>query len=268
MTDLATSLAQWATHIAAGAASPPVAMISGAQGIGKSTAMRALRALAAPRVAVLGVDDFYLPKAARARLARSVHPLCETRGPPGSHDLDLIEQITDRLLSATAATETVIPRFDKKSDDRRPQMEWPTFSGRPDIIVFEGWLMGALPDPGAPDAPPLNALEAREDRDGTWRRWQEDALAGAYLRLWGRSDRFLHLEAPAFEVVETWRLEQEATLFGCAPDALAPERRAWVARFIQHYERITRRMLAGLRASGDVIKVDGERRIARDWTMR
>lgn len=49
-------------------------------------------------------------------------------------------------------------------------------------------------------------------------------------------------------------------MLGLARGTLPAERAARVARFVQHYERLTRRMLAeGLRP-GAVIKVDHERR--------
>ena len=44
-------------------------------------------ALFALGVAVLSLDDLYLTRAQRQRLALDVHPLLATRGPPGSHDL-------------------------------------------------------------------------------------------------------------------------------------------------------------------------------------
>ena len=38
---------------------------------------------------MLSLDDLYLPKAERLRLARDVHPLLATRGVPGTHDVAL-----------------------------------------------------------------------------------------------------------------------------------------------------------------------------------
>ena len=70
----------------------PVLAISGLQGSGKSTLAAQVVALADQRglrAAALSIDDFYLTRAKRQRLARQVHPLLLTRGPPGTHDLAL-----------------------------------------------------------------------------------------------------------------------------------------------------------------------------------
>src|SRR5688500_15694753 len=64
--------------------------IAGLQGSGKSTLAAQVAALACERglrVAVLSVDDFYLGRRERLALARRVHPLLATRGPPGTHDV-------------------------------------------------------------------------------------------------------------------------------------------------------------------------------------
>lgn len=68
----------------------PVWGLSALQGTGKST-LAAQLAQAAQREglrsAVLSLDDFYLTRAARQALARQVHPLLVTRGPPGTHKI-------------------------------------------------------------------------------------------------------------------------------------------------------------------------------------
>src|SRR4051794_14728731 len=64
--------------------------LCGAQGSGKSTlAARLAARLGArgQRAAILSLDDLYLPRAERARLARDVHPLLATRGVPLTHDV-------------------------------------------------------------------------------------------------------------------------------------------------------------------------------------
>lgn len=257
----------WIDTRIAEASAPPVLMISGAQGIGKSTVLRAIAARPQPRVAVLGIDDFYLPAKARQRLAREVHPLCATRGPPGTHDLTLLHECIAALQNAAAGQTVPVPRFSKPTDDRLPPDDWAGIPSRPDAIIVEGWLMGVLPDPAAPDLPPLNLLEAQEDREGIWRAWQEMALAGEYGRFWDCADAFLHLRAPSFSVVTEWRSQQEEGNLGLAPGSLPPERRAWVARFVQHYERLTRRVLAGHCHPGATLMLDKDRKPERDGTI-
>ena len=70
--------------------------LSGCQGSGKSTLVKAIAHVLEDvhhvNAVVLSLDDFYLTKAERELLARTVHPLFATRGVPGTHDLDLLRQ--------------------------------------------------------------------------------------------------------------------------------------------------------------------------------
>ena len=60
--------------------------------------------------------------------------------------------------------------------------------------------------------------------------------------------------APGFEVVRGWRIEQERELRArAAPDAPGLMGDAEVARFIQHYERLTRHILAEMPARADCV---------------
>ena len=74
----------------------PLVGFSGCQGSGKSTLValmaKVMREVHGVSTVVLSLDDFYLTKAARARLAKSIHPLFATRGVPGTHDLPLLNE--------------------------------------------------------------------------------------------------------------------------------------------------------------------------------
>ena len=262
-TALAGAIMNWVDVELARASSLPVLMLSGAQGIGKSSAMAALTARSDIRIVVLGLDDFYLTHKQRRMLADGVHPLCETRGPPGTHDLALLGGTLDALAHGPASRLVSIPRFDKRTDDRVPTAHWQTVAAQPDAILLEGWLTGALSDPQAALSAPINALEADDDPEGVWRGWQEDALASEYAGFWDLADAFVHLRAPGFEIVPVWRCQQEEVTLGLEPGTLPDARRAWVYRFVQHYERVTRRMLSGGARSGSVMCLDEQRSLIR-----
>ena len=241
--------------------------LCGAQGSGKSTAVLILRHLLEAKgfkVAILSIDDLYLTHAERRALAKTVHPLLATRGPPGTHDIALGEAVIDAL---SRPGRTAIPSFDKAMDDRRPREAWPVVEGPADIVLFEGWCVGARPE--APDAlaAPINALEREEDAGGVWRRYVNDALA-LYQPLFARLDRLILLEAPSFDVVQRWRGEQEAKLRGAAPTGLRVMTDPEVARFIQHYERLTRAILNEMPARADALVELGEARELRRLTLR
>jgi D-glycerate 3-kinase len=233
--------------------------VSGPQGSGKTTAARGLRLLLEARglrVASLSIDDLYLTRAERQALAARVHPLLATRGPPGTHDRQLGLATFDALR---AGLSLALPRFDKAIDDRAPLADWPWFEGPADVVLFEGWCVGATPAPSADLVAPLNALERDEDPDGVWRAYVNDALAGDQV-LFDQLDLLIQIVPPSFEVVVGWRREQEAKLRAERPGATGLMDDAQVARFVAHFERVTRRLLTEGPAHADaVLRLDAKR---------
>ena len=186
--------------------------LCGAQGSGKSTIARfAARLLEqrGMRAIALSLDDFYLTHDARQRLAREVHPLLATRGPPGTHDVGMAGAAIDQLRAKGKVT---LPRFDKATDNRTPRGTWETIASPVDVILLEGWCVGALSQGRAALATPVNDLESGED--------PPRGLASIRQRSVGRPlssplcppHDLVLLEAPSFEVVVGWRAEQEAKL--------------------------------------------------------
>lgn len=239
--------------------------ICGAQGSGKSTLTMILEALLAERgrsIATLSLDDFYVGRAERACLAQQVHPLLATRGVPGTHDVELAEQ-TFEALSGTGTV--AIPSFDKARDERRPRADWTSVAAPVEVILFEGWCVGARPQEEAALRDPVNELERRRDGDGTWRRHVNQQLATRYRALFERIDELVLLKAPSFEVVYEWRAEQERKLRERlereAGDTSRLMDEAMLRDFIAHYERLTRHILTEMPARADiVIDLDAQRR--------
>lgn len=236
---------------------PPRIAIVGAQGSGKTTLARA--AAQAHGAAQISIDDVYLTRAEREAMARDVHPLFVTRGPPGTHDLDLLSGLMDQLSEAGPTDDVHLPDFDKRGDDRLPQDRWRPTRGRPSAILIDAWCLGAVAEHPAALERPLNALEQRDDPDGAWRRAVNGFVGGAYAEFAAGLDAILFLKAPGFEVVLDWRCQQEADLLGVAPSDLPDVERARLADFIQYFERITRRMLAGGVAADVTVSLDRNR---------
>ena len=238
----------------------PIFAISGLQGTGKSTLAAQLAGLAQSRgrrVAVLSIDDFYLTRAERERLARDVHPLLANRGPPGTHDLGLAANTLDSLL---AGKRTGLPRFDKLADDRAQTAQWPVIEGRCDLVVLEGWFLKTPAQQVDELRAPINALERDEDPDGSWRSWCNAALARDYPALWQRIDALWWLQGPDFEVVPDWRWQQEQSLQASDPGRAGMDR-AQVARFVQLFERVSRQALRILPTIAErTIRLDAQRR--------
>lgn len=218
--------------------------LCGAPGSGKTTLARALaeRFIAdGTSTALLSIDDLYRTRAERERLGEDVHPLLRTRGVPGTHDVSLGLAVIEALDAGLAAP---LPRFDKAHDDRSPRAQWGHAAAGTRLLILEGWCVGARPEQEAALAEPINELERTEDRDGRWRRTVNAALAGDYQRLFARLDGLILLAAPTFAIVRDWRIEQEHELRADAgPGSPGLMDDYEVARFVQHYERLTRHIL-------------------------
>lgn len=244
---------------------PFIAGLCGAQGIGKSTLARAVAErleACGLSVLLLGLDDLYLPRADRLALAARVHPMLATRGVPGTHDVALGCAI---LAAAGQPGTLVLPCFDKATDDRAPEASGPQIATPVDIVLFEGWCVGALAQEAADLVEPVNELERHEDSSGIWRRYANEALAGPYRPLFGQLDTLILLAAPGFDVVARWRQEQEETLQATLPAGAETMDSARIARFVAHYERLTRHILEEMPGRADlVLRLDRQRRLDCD----
>lgn len=232
--------------------------VAGAQGSGKSTLVKAYAA-AHPRTAFFSMDDVYLSTAERKDLAAKHSPLLKTRGPAGTHDLALATRVIRQLEAALPRDRTPLPRFNKLTDAPLKPADWPQFEGKPNVILVDGWCMGATPEDEAALAVPENALEEHEDSDGRWRGFVNAQLAGPYAAFFARMDVIITLESPGWHVVPRWRMEQEAHDRGLTVETLPPEVKTNLARFMLHYERVTRHMLAGGRRSDWTVALDEDR---------
>ncbi len=219
-----------------------VVAISGAQGTGKSTFAKML-AIVLERIfekatLVLSMDDFYLTRSERLKLAETVHPLLATRGVPGTHDADLMLRSIESLKAGFSVQ---LPEFSKGEDDRIGMI--PVIGASLDILIVEGWCWGATPADEMSLGTPVNDLERERDPDGDWRWYVNDQLAqGLYQELFSQADATFYLAAPDFDTVFEWRWQQEQRLHERGGGSRAMSREE-VREFVMHYERITMRML-------------------------
>lgn len=248
---------------------PVIIGICGAQGSGKTTLTGKLLMRCESEgicAASLSLDDLYLTRSEREELARSVHPLFAVRGVPGTHDIALGMEIFDLL---GAGESVAMPRFDKAQDDRCDAASWNYAPAACQLLFFEGWCVGAMPQSGDDLREPVNALEAGEDEQAIWRRFANAALAGPYRALFDRLDRLILLAAPGFDVVHQWRAQQESELREqVGNDAPGLMDDAAITRFIAHYERLTRYILAEMPGRADCIIWLDEKRRAMNIDMK
>ena len=227
---------------------PLMVGLCGAQGSGKSTLAAALARHFSGAVA-LSLDDFYCTRAERMRLAAEVHPLLATRGVPGTHDLTLAQATFAALDRGEAVP---LPKFDKAADDRVDPMQWPIAPPCRRVIFFEGWCVGARAQSEQALVAPINRLEREEDQTGTWRRHANAALE-SYQPLFARIDQLILLRAPDWDTVLGWRLEQEHALRRSNATGVGIMDDAAVARFVSHYERLTRHILDEMPRRADLV---------------
>ena len=233
--------------------------ISGAQGSGKSTLAGLLSVIFEQgyglNVAKLSLDDLYLGRQARAALANEIHPLLQTRGVPGTHDIDLGLELIEKLRDRQSR-DVAIPRFDKSTDERLPPDKGDRITTPVDIILLEGWCVGASAQAIEQLQAPMNDLEASEDPHAVWRCYVNQQLSGPYQLLFQQIDVCVMLKTPSMQQVREWRGLQEMQLAAASGRAgMDPQQ---LERFIMHYERLTRHQLIELPERADAVLQLGE----------
>jgi D-glycerate 3-kinase len=215
------------------------------------------------RAAILSLDDLYLSGATRLERAQNIHPLLATRGVPGTHDVDLGIRVIRCLREGKPIA---LPRFNKARDERCPVAKWPPWEGRCDLLIFEGWCMGARAQRAAELRDPVNALERDDDPTGDWRWYVNRELGGQYQALFAELDLLMMLRPPGFEEVYAWREEQEARLraAGAGPEVMSP---AEVRRFVMHFERLTRFAWEEMPGRADALVLLGDDHAPRDVVL-
>jgi len=251
-------LANELAHNSLSASSPLLIGINGSQGSGKSTLAALLATLLEElhgrRICNLSIDDFYHSRQKRAELAQNIHPLLQTRGVPGTHDIDLLEQTLSSLMAGEYPLR--IPRFNKAIDDRHQHSQWDTIETPVDIIFLEGWCVGVSAQSPEALIEPCNELEQQKDTDGQWRAFVNNSIHQSLTPIFERFDTLIMLKAPSFDCVFEWRQTQEEKL----RQSLAEEGEQSglmddqaLRFFIQHYQRLTEHMLEDLPSKADII---------------
>jgi D-glycerate 3-kinase len=221
--------------------------LQGPQGAGKSTLCSFLKLLLEQQmghaVAVLSLDDFYYPTNKRQQLAEEIHPLLNTRGVPGTHDLELAVTTISQLKNRQSV---ILPRFNKAEDNPFPREDWPLAPHNVSIILFEGWCNQVPAQSETELSKPINELERNEDPDGSWRHYVNHQLQHYHKQLFCLSDVLLHMSIPDFKLVYEWRGLQEQKLESATSEGAAIMNADKLRRFIQHFERLTRHAMKHL----------------------
>ena len=238
--------------------------LTGGQGSGKSTISKILKIILKERfglnTTIFSIDDFYKTLQERKIISKKISRLFLTRGVPGTHDTKLLYETLIKLKKIKFR-KVSIPVFDKSEDDRAPKPKWQKITKKPDIVIFEGWCVGARPQKNKDLILPINSLEKDVDKKKIWRKTVNKELKTNYKKIFDLVDAYIFLKVPNFKYVYKWRLLQEKKLrlFSKGKKIMGKDQ---IKNFIMYYERLTKHMLKNFSQHSDIIiKIDKTHRL-------
>ena len=237
---------------------PLIIGLAGGQGSGKTTISSILTLILQKyfklNVFKVSIDDFYKTRKDRNLLSKNKHPLLMTRGVPGTHDIDLMLKFFKKVMSKNFKN-LEVPKFNKAIDDRYKKSLWYKIKSKPDVIIFEGWCVGARAQTNKQLKKPINSLERIYDQRIEWRSYVNSQLKKKYKTLFKQLDGLLYLKAKNFDLLKKWRLKQERKLWVQTKNKknLKIMSSGDVINFMQTYQRITQQMFKDAVKSSSII---------------
>ena len=237
-------------------------LISGSQGVGKSTLVLILKSVIEniynKKVMSVSIDDYYFSKNKRLQLSKQIHPLLQTRGVPGTHDLDKLSKHISQFSNKKFPI--LIPVFDKLSDDLTKKK---ITINKADILLLEGWCCGCLPIDNKYLFKNINKLETDLDKNNIWRNFYNNKLQNDYKKIFKLFDLKIYMQPPSFKYVYKWRANQERRNLSKSVNKKYMNKKQ-LDKFIQHYEKITKWMMKTMPAEADMlIKVNKNQMIKK-----
>ena len=230
--------------------------LSGSQGSGKTTVTGILQIILKKffkkDIYIISIDDFYKTLRDRNRMSQQKHSLFKTRGVPGTHDINLIKNFFISV-KRKKFKKIKLPKFNKSIDDRSKKNYWHNINKRPEIIILEGWCVGAKPQIISSLRKPVNILERHEDKDLIWRKYANEKLKKEYKEVFAMIDYFIFMKVPNFKIVFKWRLLQENKLRKKLHYKKKIMTYSAIKRFIMFYQRITLQMKKDLSKSASIV---------------
>ena len=237
---------------------PLIIGLAGGQGSGKTTISSILSLILKKyfelKVFRVSIDDFYKTRKDREILSKKKHPLLMTRGVPGTHDIDLILNFFKKVKEKNFK-EFMVPKFNKAIDDRCSKDLWYKLKSRPDVVIFEGWCVGAKSQKNAQLKKPINLLERVHDQNTKWRSYVNNQLKKKYKTLFKQLDGLLYLKTKNINLLRAWRLKQERKLRLQTKNKrnLKIMSSDDVINFMQTYQRITQQMFKDMPKYSSII---------------
>ena len=221
--------------------------LAGGQGTGKTTISTLIKIILTKyfklKVFRISIDDFYKTRKERISLAKRVHPMLLTRGVPGTHDINMMLSFFKKM-KINNFKKLRLPTFNKAIDDRFNKKYWYDLKSKPDVIIFEGWCVGAKSEKNNTLKKDINSLEKSKDHKQVWRKYVNQQLKSKYKKLYSQLNCLIYLKAKNFKLLQKWRLKQERKLWLSAKknSNLKIMSKGEIINFMQTYQRITENM--------------------------
>ena len=225
--------------------------LAGGQGTGKTTISSLIRIILTKyfklKVFKISIDDFYKTRKERISLSKQVHPMLLTRGVPGTHDINMMLSFF-RKVKNKKFKRLKVPTFNKAIDDRFNKKNWYYLKEKPDVIIFEGWCVGAKSEKSNNLKKTINSMERAKDQKLIWRKFVNQQLKSKYKDLYSQLNCLIYLKAKNFSLLQKWRLKQEHKLWlkSKRNQNLKIMSKRDVIIFMQTYQRITQNMFRNM----------------------
>ena len=226
---------------------PLIIGLAGGQGTGKTTITSIISIILKKYFKLdifkISIDDFYKTRKQRTLLSKNKHSLLMTRGVPGTHDIDIMLNFFKKIKVKNFKI-LKLPKFNKGVDDRCKQSLWYKIQSKPDVVILEGWCVGARSQNSKELKKPVNSLEKIHDQNFKWRQYVNYQLKTKYKKLFNQLDYILFLKAKNFSLLRRWRLKQEKKLWLKSKNKknLKIMNKSEVKNFMDTYQRITQQM--------------------------
>ena len=232
--------------------------LAGGQGTGKTTISSLIKIILTKyfrlNVFKISIDDFYKTRKERISLSKKIHPMLLTRGVPGTHDINMMLSFFKQAKSKKFKR-LKLPTFNKAIDDRFSKKYWYDLKNKPDVIIFEGWCVGAKSEKTNTLKKTINSMERSKDHNQIWRKYVNQQLKSKYKNLYSQLNCLIYLKAKNFSLLQKWRLKQERKLYLKSKKNLKLKimNKQDILNFMQTYQRITQNMFKNMPKYASII---------------
>jgi len=194
--------------------------LSALPGTGKTTLGLLLEKLSLKldfKISVVSLDDFYMPSNEMEKAIKD-NPWNVSRGFPGSHSLDLME---NNLKKWKQTGELNVPIYDKSlRNGLGDRLGWREDS--PDLVILEGWFLGVTPIHN-------NFFNNREkiklltSEELHYVQEIQKELHN-YLKIWKLIDKIWRLKPEKYSYMNNWKIQQEKEMLYKKGNALIKDK--------------------------------------------